>query len=295
MPDVGIVLLAAGGSTRMGQPKQLLAIAGQSMLRRAAVAAVGSGCTPAIVVLGAQAETLHNELTNLPITIAVNDAWQRGLGGSIRCGLQALLSNGSAPDYGFRQPALPTRFSRLTPSPGTPGEGRGEGVFIASAAKDPHPNPLPEYREREQEQMPALFVGNDKSPPPGYRGREKDLFTAGVDRSAATSADLPRAVVILLCDQPFVTADVIRRLVSAFLESGKPICVSAFSNTFGPPVVIDSRYFDLLLALPDDQGGKAVWTDRQDEVHFEPCLEAAIDIDTPGDYERWTTTTPRLS
>ena len=247
MPDVGIVLLAAGGSTRMDRPKQLLPIAGQSMLRHAAAAAVGSGCTPIVVVLGAGADSLQKELSGLPVTLAVNDIWQRGLGGSIRCGMRALLAGGTrvAGDVSVHltspSPTSPPAFGSpamhesRTPSPGTPGEGEsgGEGPMV-------------------------------------------------------TAAGSPDAALILLGDQPFVTADVIRRLVLAHAHCGKPICVSAFNGTFGPPVVVGAQYFDLLLTLPNDRGAKAVWAGRHDQVHFEPCPEASIDIDTPADYQRWS-------
>jgi 3-deoxy-D-manno-octulosonic-acid transferase len=50
------------------------------------------------------------------------------------------------------------RRSRISPSPGTPGEGRGEGKSLAQSFSDgPHPNPLPAYREREQD---AVILGD---------------------------------------------------------------------------------------------------------------------------------------
>ena len=54
MRPVGLVILAAGGSTRLGPPKQLVAYRGRSLLRHAAEVAAGSLCRPIVVVLGAQ-------------------------------------------------------------------------------------------------------------------------------------------------------------------------------------------------------------------------------------------------
>jgi molybdenum cofactor cytidylyltransferase len=91
MPDkIGLILLAAGGSTRMGQPKQLLLYKNQTLLRRAAEQALAAGCDPVIVVLGSNAPRLRTELTNLPVHIMENPDWQQGMGTSIRTGLSAM-------------------------------------------------------------------------------------------------------------------------------------------------------------------------------------------------------------
>ena len=50
---IGSILLAAGGSSRLGQPKQLLQFKGKTLIRRAAETLVDSDCNPIVVVLGA--------------------------------------------------------------------------------------------------------------------------------------------------------------------------------------------------------------------------------------------------
>ena len=55
----GVVILAAGASSRMGQPKQLLPIAGDALVIRAAKAALDSSAWPVVVVLGANAEKIR--------------------------------------------------------------------------------------------------------------------------------------------------------------------------------------------------------------------------------------------
>ena len=89
---IGIVLLAAGASSRMGTPKQLLKLEGVSLIRRAAEQALKSGCRPAVVVLGANAHLITPELDELEINIAANDDWKTGMSSSIRCGLKKLLA-----------------------------------------------------------------------------------------------------------------------------------------------------------------------------------------------------------
>jgi molybdenum cofactor cytidylyltransferase len=93
---IGAVLLAAGASTRMGAPKQLIRLDGLSMLRRAAEAAMGSGASPIVVVLGAHAEQMQPELVDLPVAAVVNAEWAAGMSTSLRLGIQTLLA--LAPD-----------------------------------------------------------------------------------------------------------------------------------------------------------------------------------------------------
>ena len=90
MPEVGLILLAAGGSRRLGQPKQLLVFQGQTLLRRAAEAAAASVCRPVVVVLGAQAERMREELAGLSVRSVVNPDWEQGLASSLRMGLAAI-------------------------------------------------------------------------------------------------------------------------------------------------------------------------------------------------------------
>jgi molybdenum cofactor cytidylyltransferase len=88
--SIGAVILAAGVSQRMGSPKQLLPFNGNSLLRHAVLTALGSSCQPVVVVLGALAEKLQSEVSDLPVTIIENRVWAEGMGSSIRTGIAAL-------------------------------------------------------------------------------------------------------------------------------------------------------------------------------------------------------------
>jgi molybdenum cofactor cytidylyltransferase len=92
MESIGAVVLAAGLSSRMGRPKQVLQFRGQSLLRGACVAALGGGCSPVIVVTGAYAELSRSELNALDALEAFNPGWQTGMASSIRTGLEGLLA-----------------------------------------------------------------------------------------------------------------------------------------------------------------------------------------------------------
>jgi molybdenum cofactor cytidylyltransferase len=89
-PVVGAIILAAGASTRMGQPKQLLPVAGQPMVRRVTAAVCAAGLAQVIVVLGARADAVAGALHGLPAETVANRDWQGGLSTSIRAGLRAL-------------------------------------------------------------------------------------------------------------------------------------------------------------------------------------------------------------
>ncbi|HEX8687156.1 MAG TPA: nucleotidyltransferase family protein, partial [Pyrinomonadaceae bacterium] len=88
---VGAVVLAAGSSSRMGRPKQTLSYRGESLLRRAALAALGAGCRPVVVVTGAYAGLSRRELDGLDVREVFNPLWETGMASSIRAGVDGLL------------------------------------------------------------------------------------------------------------------------------------------------------------------------------------------------------------
>jgi molybdenum cofactor cytidylyltransferase len=88
---IGAVVLAAGASTRMGAPKQLIEIDGKTMVRRAAESAVGADCQPVVVVLGAHFELVRERLAEMPVVIVENAHWRHGMASSIRAGLNEAL------------------------------------------------------------------------------------------------------------------------------------------------------------------------------------------------------------
>lgn len=93
---VGAVVLAAGSSSRMGRPKQTLQFQGQTLIRRAALAALGAGCRPVVVVTGAHAGEAREELRGLDVREALNTLWETGMASSVRVGLAAVLEADAA-------------------------------------------------------------------------------------------------------------------------------------------------------------------------------------------------------
>jgi CTP:molybdopterin cytidylyltransferase MocA len=87
---VGAVVLAAGASTRLGDPKQLLTLAGETLLERAVRVAREAGCSPVVVVLGASAASIQAECDLGAAVIVTNEDWAEGMGSSVRVGVTAL-------------------------------------------------------------------------------------------------------------------------------------------------------------------------------------------------------------
>ena len=94
MHNCAIVILAAGISSRLGSPKQLLEFDGKTLLQHAIDTALATGCPKVMVVLGARAEMLKPELANQPIQVLENKNWQEGMASSIRYALKNITKAG---------------------------------------------------------------------------------------------------------------------------------------------------------------------------------------------------------
>lgn len=189
---VGAVILAAGSSSRMGRPKQLLRFDGETLLRRAALAALGGGCDPVVVVTGAHAERMRDELSGLDVLEVENPRWETGMGSSVGAGVEKLLE-------------------------------------------------------------------------------------------AQPGAD---AVVLLLCDQPFVTHEVVAGLVSTRRDTGRDVVASQYGESFGVPALFGRALFDELTRLEGHAGAKQVIQRHAASAHFVPFPGGEIDVDTPDDFSR---------
>ncbi|MFK8163374.1 MAG: NTP transferase domain-containing protein [Lewinella sp.] len=88
-PPLASIILAAGESRRMGQPKLFLPVQGSSMLRRAVSAVAGLGIT--VVVTGAYDQEIREHLTDIDhLNFIHNAAWRTGMASSIAAGVEAI-------------------------------------------------------------------------------------------------------------------------------------------------------------------------------------------------------------
>jgi len=88
--QLGAILLAAGGSTRLGQPKQLLEIEGQVLVRRQAELLLEQGFACVVVVTGSVQREVEQALQGLDLQFVHNENWDEGMGGSLARGIAAM-------------------------------------------------------------------------------------------------------------------------------------------------------------------------------------------------------------
>lgn len=84
------VVLAAGASKRLGEPKQLVMLGTETLLERSVRVAREAGCSPVVVVVGAYyPQVLANNILGDVVTV-INDKWEEGMSSSIRLGVRTL-------------------------------------------------------------------------------------------------------------------------------------------------------------------------------------------------------------
>jgi molybdenum cofactor cytidylyltransferase len=94
------------------------------------------------------------------------------------------------------------------------------------------------------------------------------------------------AIILLVCDQPFVETRTIKGLIELRKKTKKAIVASGYSGTLGVPALFDRLLFGELLALRDDSGAKPIILRDPERVAQFSFPEGAIDIDTTEDYEK---------
>ena len=188
--SIGIILLAAGASARLGEPKQLLRFQGETLLRRSLKTAL-TVSNRVIVTLGSQIEILRKEIEDLPVVIVENKNWETGMSGSIKVSLKKFLDD----------------------------------------------------------------------------------------------ADKVKAVIVMVCDQPFVNEKLLEKIITKFQETGSPIVACEYQNAIGVPALFHKNLFPELLALDAQTGAKQLIKKYHALAAAISFPEGAFDVDTPADYE----------
>ena len=188
---IGVILLAAGASVRLGKAKQLLEFRNQTLLRRSAETAQQISAR-VVVTLGAQSEITRREIEDLPVSIAENKDWEAGMGSSVKIGLEKLLETNEKLD----------------------------------------------------------------------------------------------GVIIMVCDQPFVGGELLKKIVAEYEKTNAPIVACEYENILGVHALFAAKLFPELLALESEHGAKYLIKKHRSETVSVSFPEGAFDIDTLADYER---------
>ena len=188
--------MAAGSSSRLGQNKLNFIFKEKTMLQNTIDEAINSEANEIILVLGAKHRENKFQLTGNNANVILNENWKKGIGNSIKCGLQHLIQ------------------------------------------------------------------------------KQVEL----------------NAVIISVCDQPYLSSKVFDKLISTYANSNKKIIASTYNDLLGVPVLYDQSLFDDLLNIPDEHGAKKYIIDQaeKDILDTIPFPKGEIDIDTIEDIQSLT-------
>jgi molybdenum cofactor cytidylyltransferase len=190
---LSILILAAGNSSRLGQPKQLIEFQGETLIRRITKTALTIS-NDVLIVLGANAELIEADLEPFTgqVKTVFNPDWQEGMGTSIKIGVQQLAKNADA-------------------------------------------------------------------------------------------------IMVLLCDQPFVTAEKLQEILQIFANFHQPIIACEYKNQLGVPMLFDKTIFPELLNLKGDKGARAFLHKYEGKIGLIDFQEGNFDVDTLDDLKQLNT------
>ena len=126
----------------------------------------------------------------------------------------------------------------------------------------------------------------------GARPVANPRYPEGMGTSVAAGiAALPHdceAAVVMVGDQPFVSADALNALIDTYRRTGRPLVASRYGAVLGAPMLIGRALFEEALALDEDVGARVLLR-RHPELTSEVDVgegPASWDVDTPDDLER---------
>jgi molybdenum cofactor cytidylyltransferase len=125
--------------------------------------------------------------------------------------------------------------------------------------------------------LPCLPVVN-----PHHEQGQRTSLQLGVTEAAARGAS---ALVVILADMPFVTAEMIAAVAARHRQTGASLVVSSYGEVDAPPILYGRSLYGELLAIPPDRCAKQVVRRHRGEAESVAWPEAALrDIDHPEDY-----------
>ena len=92
------------------------------------------------------------------------------------------------------------------------------------------------------------------------------------------------AAILMVCDQPFVSAKLLKDLIKKQKDSGSSIVASSYENIHGTPALFHKEHFNELSALTGDSGARSLIKSYAESIEAIPFDQGIIDIDTLEDY-----------
>jgi len=139
--------------------------------------------------------------------------------------------------------------------------------------------------------LPALdFGGFELALNPDWETGMASSVRVGVERALARRPDTEN-LLFLVCDQPFVSAALLRDLRALHTRSGKKITACRYRDTLGVPAIFSKSVFPELQRLQGDRGAAGVIRKYADDCAEMPFEHGAVDVDTEADYRQlgdWT-------
>ncbi len=117
---------------------------------------------------------------------------------------------------------------------------------------------------------------------PGFEEGLSSSLRAGVSVLDRRS----EAVLVCLADQPFVTSELINRVVTRFTESGAAAIAAASGDLVSPPMLLSRALFDDIAQLQEDKGAKSLAMAQPTFEKIETSKESLLDVDTEEDMLR---------
>ena len=107
-------------------------------------------------------------------------------------------------------------------------------------------------------------------------------ISKGIDK--LENMEVIKSVIISVCDQPFLSSDILRQLIDKKQHTGKGIIAAAYAGTVGVPVLFDKKYFKALKELEKGEGAKKLIHLFPEDLASIDFQAGSIDIDTEEDY-----------
>ena len=114
----------------------------------------------------------------------------------------------------------------------------------------------------------------------------REGLSASIRAGVSRLSGVADGVLIMLADQPLITAGHLEQLARKWRDAPDKIVASAYADSFGPPVIFPRDCFADLGRLRGDRGAKSVINRHSDRLISVNCPDAAIDIDCPADLQK---------